>query len=45
MKPISVPVESMKVDESIEMAVRQIEEKTVEALEIFAEKAPSPVGR
>lgn len=45
MDAISVAVESMQVEHAIEKAVSQIETKTAEALEIFAEKSPSPSGR
>ena len=45
MDAISVAVESIEVEQGIEHAVSQIETKTAEALEIFAEKSPSPDGR
>jgi len=45
MDAISVAVESMQVEHAIEKAVSQIETKTAEALEILAEKSPSPGGR
>jgi serine/threonine protein kinase len=45
MDAISVAVESIEVEQAIEQVVSQIETKTAEALEIFAEKSPSPAGR
>jgi serine/threonine protein kinase len=45
MDPISVAVESIEAQAAIEHAINQIQQKTAEALEIFAEKSPPAGGR